>query len=567
MAKPRLTSAPSSTVDVTAPLRSYLGDISSKYGKIDQLQDAEKERALEREIADKRYATEQARLLDKDQYAQYRDTVEDAYKKYDLAESARRFNAKQALDDLKSQQDTTLHNWKVKDREEAKKNLTISNELMDSAFYTADSLGPNVQARIKEGRKYITNLTADIDKNSAAINERRDFITADGGFSPAGKAEYDARFSSYMEMYNDANKAAELAKADVVTMRDNALANNYETRARAQLADVQQSFDAALSQLPYKGSVEEYVAAGIAAAKKAGHTNLPAYEKELTARAKNALGLKTRAEIVATGQAATKTAYDRQLEQIDLLKKYYDARSSSGKTSSTKSKGMSANDFLSQINELDTFGDDEKQQAVDLFTTLSDPENKVAEGISPGILREAIILTISDNMIFEDSTLDPSNPEDLAKVMEVAKALNRGSYSGKGYTVSKDDFKIKDIPTYSADELLGRRFDLTVPKTLVTPSRELLARPDVVAFKEKQAAELKAKQEAVAKAQAQKEANAKQQADWAPLKAAIDQQRADILEARKDGLTVQEQNALRDKYGFQWGFKDGRNVFEKYPWE
>ena len=97
MAKPRLTSAPSSTVDVTAPLRSYLGDISSKYGKIDQLQDAEKERALERDIADKRYAAEQARLLDKDQYSQYRDTVADAYKRYELEESANRFDEQQAL--------------------------------------------------------------------------------------------------------------------------------------------------------------------------------------------------------------------------------------------------------------------------------------------------------------------------------------------------------------------------------------------------------------------------------------------------------------------------------------
>jgi hypothetical protein len=158
MAKPRLTSAPSSTVDVTAPLRSYLGDISSKYGKIDQLQDAEKERALERDIADKRYAAEQARLLDKDQYSQYRDTVSDAYKKYELDEDAKRFDAMQALrlsqeqrQQEKAAQDKVVADRQTKAYDEAQKVKSIFKTYDPSSitFEDISTYTPGVAKKIE----------------------------------------------------------------------------------------------------------------------------------------------------------------------------------------------------------------------------------------------------------------------------------------------------------------------------------------------------------------------------------------------------------------------------------
>jgi hypothetical protein len=553
-------------------LSKTLGTLGTQYANLATEEKKAAERLAERDENKRRF--EQGRLdtaarnavLD----ARAEQTRQDALVKWlsEQEESKRRW-------DIGNTRDQTIHDQKVTTfgRETDEYNRTLNNRnVLDNldVGWGSEDLGPNVQNRIETAQNWITSTAAEIDKNAAAINERRNFLTPEGRLSPAGKVEYDARFNSYMDMYGDANKAGELAKADITTMRDNALANNYETRAREQLAGVQERLDKELSLLPYRGSIEEYIAAGIAEAKEAGYKNPNSAElrEYLRGQAKD-LGLKSRADIIAAGQTAATTAYDKRVKQIELLKKFYDARSAAGKSSSTTSKGMSASDFMGQINELDIFGDDEKQQAVDLFTTLSDPSNTLAQGISPGILREAIILTAANSVIGEDSTLDPKDPEDLAKVMEVAQALNRGAYSGKGYRIDKDDFTVGDIPSYSADELLGRRFDLKVPNTLVTPSRELLARPDVAAFKAKQEAELKAKEEAAAKAAEQAKADAAQQAEWAPLKAQIDQQRMDIREAQKDGLTVQEQNDLRTKYGTQWGFdKDGRSVLNyKYPWE
>lgn len=479
-------------------ISSALSDLSRSYNQRASEEAAAAERLAANEESKRRWEAEQERMAAKDAYQMQRDVLADARAQEQQQIDVWRYNNQETRAAAAEERAADEAKRKADEFARLQHNRNVEGSL-DVGFGVED-LGPNVQQRIATGREQLDAKRNEIETNIAAINERRNFLTPEGGFSKAGQAEYDARLASYMEMYNDPAKAAEMAKADILTMRDNAVANNYETTARAELDRVQTLFDNQLSRLPMSGTVEEYIDAGIAAARAAGHKdpNSEELRKKLRGEAIDK-GLKTRADIIAAGQAAAETAYSRRKDEIGFLKDFYSARTAAGKASG-KSTGMSSSEFTTAINSLDMFGDDEKKQAVSLFTTLANAET--AKDIPASILREAIILTSANNVLGENNTLDPTNPEDLAKVVEVAEALNKGSYTGQDY-IKRSDFAIGDIPSYSADQLMGRRFDLTISDNFPTP-RSVLARPDVAAFKEQQAAEQQAKEAQVVLDEARK---------------------------------------------------------------
>ena len=386
------------------------------------------------------------------------------------------------------------------ERTRAKTNRDVLGQL--TVDFGADNLGPNVQSRIAQAQEHINTTRTTIESNVAAINQRRNFLTPEGGFSEAGNAEYQARYADYLKMYNDPAEAAELAKADVVTMRNNALANDYETKARAELAAVETAFNNQLSRLGTKGTVEEFIAAGQAQLAAAGHQDPYSKEvrDELRARALDR-GLKTRGDLIAAGQTATETAYQREKDRIGFMQSYYTAAGTG--SSGSGSKGVSDEKFVEFISNLDLFGVGDRDRAVKLYQTLkNDP---LLKGVNEGFIREAIILTSTKGL--DDETLG-TDPKEINTIATLATDLAKGNTTGKQF-VAKKDFEINQgaLKSYSADELMGRRFDLQVPKTYTTP-REVLARPDVAAFKAQQAAEQQAKEAPQAAEQQAKEAQA-----------------------------------------------------------
>lgn len=392
-----------------------------------------------------------------------------------------RYDAEQLIANAAEARAVKDAEFKESERTRAKTNRDVLGQL--TVDFGADNLGPNVQSRIAQAQEHINTTRTTIESNVAAINQRRNFLTPEGEFSEAGNAEYQARYADYLKMYNDPAKAAELAKADVVTMRNNALANDYETKARAELAAVETAFNNQLSRLGTKGTVEEFIAAGQAQAAAAGHQDPYSKElrDELRARALDR-GLKTRGDLIAAGQTAAETAYQREKDRIGFMQSYYTAAGTG--SSGSGGKGVSDEKFVEFISNLDLFGVGDRDRAVKLYQTLkNDP---LLKGVDEGFIREAIILTSTKGL--DDETLGTGDKE-INTIATLATDLAKGNTTGKQY-VAKKDFEINQgaLKSYSADELMGRRFDLQVPKTYTTP-REVLARPDVAAFKAQQAKE------------------------------------------------------------------------------
>lgn len=343
-------------------------------------------------------------------------------------------------------------------------------------------LGSGVQDTIAERKQELAGREAEINRISADIYERRSYITDKGELSKAGQAEFDARLPEYMKMYSDPNVAREKAYGDIVTMRDNAVNNTFGEDARKELALSRKELDNAIDSARYSVTVEEYVAAKQKEAAAAGHHDpySPEFAQLLRNEAIQTHGLKTRGEVIQAGQAAAEAAYKKEADRIGFLKDYYTSLDKA--SPSSKGRGVSSTEFADFAKNLDfPVGTGDRDKATDLYQKSVNSE--FAKGVPAEFIREAIMLMTVGSI--DEETLDPTVEGNIQKVVDLAKALANGSTTGRD-VVDKAEFKINEdkVVSYSADELMRRRFDKGALKTAVTP-KAVLARPDAAAFDEK----------------------------------------------------------------------------------
>lgn len=370
-----------------------------------------------------------------------------------------------------------------------------------------DMLGPNAQGVWQTQNEGLAAQRADADANIEVINTRRNFLTPEGALSPEGQAEFDRRFAVLSQALPE-EEARSRAMNQVTTMRDNALNSTYETDINAFLTNQERDLGIAASRLPYLATQEEFIRYGQQQLAEAGHTAPMSAEvrQDLAARTE-ARGLPKAADLIASGQAADVAKYERAVEQAKLFDDYYTrhqaASSNGGRTSST---GMDASDFNEYVNNLDGWGQGDKQQAIQLLTNLSqDPEVQSAR-IPVSVLREAILLTSFEGILTDNRTVDPENPTDVTNVVNLAKALNSGRTTGSTF-IDKSDYTLDEVTGRSAADILGGRVSSAIPtRTGRLPAMyESLAMPDLTALQSEVAdrkaeeADRKAEEAAVAR--------------------------------------------------------------------
>jgi hypothetical protein len=459
---------------LTALSKSYIGQ-----------GDAEEERARLAAAAEenkRRFEIEQAyKEAEAQRTAAFRQAQLDATSARDAATVSDR-EARLAL--LQSEEDRkqAVHDQTVADAATARENDTILGSF--TVPNNLDILGPNAQGVWQTQNEGLAAQRADADANIELINTRRNFLTPEGALSPEGQAEFDRRFAVLSQALPE-EEARSRAMNQVTTMRDNALNSNYETDINAFLTNQERDLGIAASRLPYLATQEEFIRYGQQQLAEAGHTAPMSAEvrQDLAARAE-ARGLPKAADLIASGQAADVAKYERAVEQAKLFDNYYTRRqaasSNGGRTSST---GMDASDFNEFVNNLDGWGQEDKQQAIQLLTNLSqDPEVQSA-GIPVSVLREAILLTSFEGTLTDNRTVDPENPTDVTNVVNLAKALNSGSTTGRTF-INKSDYTLPEVTGRSAADILGGRVSSAIPtRTASLPTMyESLAMPDLTAL-------------------------------------------------------------------------------------
>jgi len=442
--------------------RSLL-DLSKSFRQQGESEDERARLAAAQEESNRRFGIEQAaKELEAQRTADYRTlTLENAAEEARLAAE----NRNKTLGIQQQQADLAKQRYDEEQKllKEAEEQRRILSGL-DVGGKSFDMLSPFTKDQFSTEEARLESYEKEAQSAIPTILERRGYKDEEGNLTSAGRDFFNSRLIEYKDSLIPSEAQAR-ALNDVNTLYTNAVANTLPEDAPKYLQtrreDLFKGKDRAADLVTQNEALRTYQK------QLADKGFLDAYstetEKELRSRLEG-LGIRTAEDIAAGINASAKAEYDRNIEIQKLKLDYFDKISDSIKSGGSSS-GTSAKEFAQGINELDTYGNDEKLKANALVNALkNDPEVKAA-GISDDILRTAVLYGAVGGLEGMVDSLPSISPDNIDKTLtpfiDAAKAMSTSRFVPK---VKRPELEIPEFKTVTAADIRAGRADKAYQK-------------------------------------------------------------------------------------------------------